>query len=137
MAASTQLKTGFKSVPEYIATQPKAAQSVLRRVRGIIRKAVPGAKEVISYQIPAYKLPTGTVIFFAGWKEHFSLYPATGLVAKELSEELGPYKVSKGTIRFPLDEPVPVKLIERIARLRAKEVLAKPSPPRGRARSRS
>ena len=63
------------------------------------------------------------MLFFAGWKEHYSLYPAGSRLAA-LKKELAPYKVSKGTIRFPLSEPVPVKLIERIAKLRAKEVAA-------------
>ena len=115
-------KTDFKSVDEYIATHPENVQAILRRVRGTIRKAVPGAEEVISYQIPAYKLQGAAVIYFAGWKEHYSLYPASERMVKALKAELAPYKISKGTIRFPLSEPIPVKLIERIAKLRAKEV---------------
>ena len=70
-------KTDFKSVDEYIASQPEAAQGVLQRVRSTIRKALPEAEEVISYQIPAYKLHGGPVLYFAGWKQHYSLYPAT------------------------------------------------------------
>lgn len=114
-------KTDFKSVDEYIATHPEDVQAILQRVRRTIRKAVPGAEEVISYQIPAYRLHGGAVLYFAGWKEHFSLYPATDGVVEEFGEELAPYKVSKGTIRFPLSQPVPAKLIERIAKFRAKE----------------
>ena len=115
-------KTDFKSVDEYIAAQPEGARPILKRVRSTIRKAVPGAQEVISYQIPAYKLPAGAVLYFAGWKQHYSLYPATAGLVATLKDDLGPYKISKGTIRFPLSAPVPVKLIERIAKLRAKEV---------------
>ena len=115
-------KTAFKSVDQYIASQPEAVQGVLKRVRSTIRKAVPGAEEVISYQIPAYKLPGGPVLYFAGWKQHYSLYPATDHVVAAFKDDLAPYEVSKGTIRFPLSEPVPVKLIERIAKFRAKEV---------------
>jgi uncharacterized protein YdhG (YjbR/CyaY superfamily) len=115
-------KTDFKSVDEYIASQPEAAQGILKRVRSTIRKAVPGAEEVISYQIPTYKLRGGPVIYFAGWKQHYSLYPATGHVVAAFKDELAPYEVSKGTIRFPLSEPVPVKLIEGIAKVRAQEV---------------
>lgn len=115
-------KTAFKSVDDYIASQPEATRSILRRVRSTIRKAVPGAEEVISYKIPAYKLHGGPVLFFAGWKQHYSLYPATGGVVAAFKDELAPYKVSKGTIRFPLSQPVPVKLIGRIAKVRAKEV---------------
>ena len=114
-------KTDFKSVDEYIATHPEKVQAVLRRVRGTIRKAVPSAEEVISYQIPTYKLQGSAVIYFAGWKEHYSLYPASERLVKTFKDELAPYKVSKGTIRFPLSEPVPVKLIEGVAKFRAKE----------------
>jgi len=114
-------KTDWKSVDEYIASQPKAVQSVLERVRSTIRKAVPGAEEVISYQIPAYKLQGLAVIYFAGWKQHYSLYPATGRLVAAFKDELASYEVSKGTIRFPLSEPVPVRLIGRIAKFRAKE----------------
>jgi len=115
-------KTNYRSVDEYIASQPEATQAVLERVRSTIRKAVPGAEEVISYQIPAFKLPGGTVVFFAGWKKHFSLYPASAPLVAAFKNDLAPYEVSKGTIRFPLGEPVPAKLIERIAKFRAREV---------------
>jgi uncharacterized protein YdhG (YjbR/CyaY superfamily) len=114
-------KTDFKSVDDYIATQPENVQTILRRVRGIIRKSVPAAEEVISYQIPAYKLNGTAVLYFAGWKQHYSLYPASDRLVKTFKDELAPYKVSKGTIRFPLSEPVPAKLIEGIAKFRAKE----------------
>lgn len=114
-------KTDFKSVDEYIATQPKGARAILQRVRRTLRKALPGAEEVISYQIPAYKLHGARVLYFAGWKEHYSLYPATDQLVAALKDALAPYKVSKGTLRFPLSDPIPVKLIERIAKLRAKE----------------
>jgi uncharacterized protein YdhG (YjbR/CyaY superfamily) len=118
-------KTDFKSVDEYIASQPKGVQPILGRLRDIIRKAVPGADEVISYQIPTYKLHGATVLYFAGWKQHYSLYPATQLVLAAFQDELAPYKISKGTIRFPLSQPVPLKLIERIVKFRAKEVAAR------------
>ena len=115
-------KTDFKSVDEYIASQPEAVQGILGRVRSTIRKAVPNAEETISYQIPAYKLNGRAVIYFAGWKQHYSLYPATGRVVAAFKDELASYEVNKGTIRFPLSQPVPVKLIGRIAKFRAKEV---------------
>jgi uncharacterized protein YdhG (YjbR/CyaY superfamily) len=115
-------KTDFKSVDEYIASQPEAAQGVLERVRSTIRKAVPGGEEVISYQIPAYKVHGDRVLYFAGWKQHYSLYPATDQMVAAFKDDLAPYEISKGTIRFPLSQPVPVKLIGRIAKFRAKEV---------------
>jgi uncharacterized protein YdhG (YjbR/CyaY superfamily) len=115
-------KTDFRSVDDYIASQPEATQATLKRVRSIIRKALPGAEEAISYQIPAYKLRGQAVVYFAGWKQHYSLYPASAPLVKAFKAELTPYELSKGTIRFPLGETVPAKLIERIARFRAKEV---------------
>lgn len=115
-------KTDFKSVDEYLATYPEEVQAILQRVRSTIRKALPEAEEVISYQIPAYKLDGGTVLYFAGWKRHYSLYPATDRLVEAFKEGLAPYEVNeKGTIRFPLSRPVPMKLIGRIAKFRAKE----------------
>ena len=107
---------------EYIASQPEAVQGLLGLVRRAIRDSVPGAEEGISYKIPTYKLRGDGVLYFAGWKQHYSLYPATGRVLTAFKDELAPYKISKATIRFPLSEPVPVKLIARIAKFRAKEV---------------
>jgi uncharacterized protein YdhG (YjbR/CyaY superfamily) len=115
-------KTDLTSVDQYIASQPGAAQRVLKRVRSTIRKAVPGAEEAISYKIPTYKLRGRPVLYFAGWKAHYSLYPATSRVVAAFKDDLAPYEVRTGTIRFPLAESVPVKLIERIAKFRAKEV---------------
>jgi uncharacterized protein YdhG (YjbR/CyaY superfamily) len=114
-------KTDFKSVDEYIETHPDEVQAILQRVRKTIRKALPGAEEVISYQIPAYKLHGSRVIYFAGWKQHFSLYPANDHLVRAFKHDLAPYEVSKGTIRFPLSEAVPEKLIGRIAKFRVKE----------------
>jgi uncharacterized protein YdhG (YjbR/CyaY superfamily) len=112
----------FKSVDEYIASQPEAVQAILVRLRAAIRKAVPRAEETISYKIPAYKLLNQPVLYFAGWKRHYSLYPANERVVAAFQDDLTPYEVDKGTIRFPLFQPVPVKLIGRIAKFRAKEI---------------
>jgi uncharacterized protein YdhG (YjbR/CyaY superfamily) len=112
----------MQSVDEYIALQPGPSRAVLEQVRSAIRKALPKAEETISYKIPAYKLDGEPVIYFAGWKKHWSLYPASGLLVEALQKELAPYEISKGTIRFPLSGPVPVKLVERIAKFRAKEI---------------
>ena len=118
-------KINFTSVDDYLEMQPWAARGVLEAVRGAIRKAVPGAEETISYQMPAYKLTGGILIYFAGWKKHYSLYPASAELVEAFKEELAGYEISKGTIRFPLSQPVPAKLIERIVKFRAKEVAAK------------
>ncbi len=114
-------KTDFESVDEYIAAQPEAVQRVLKRVRSTVRKAVPGTEEVISYRIPAYKRHGRVVLYFAAWKRHYSLYPANDRLVAAFKDELARYEVSKGTIRFPLSEPVPVKLIEGISKFLAKE----------------
>jgi uncharacterized protein YdhG (YjbR/CyaY superfamily) len=114
-------KGNFTNVDEYISAQPETVQPVLKRVRSIIRKALPGAEEVISYRVPAYRLHGGIVLYFAGWKHHYSLYPAGKHLVAAFRAQLAPYKLSKGTIRFPLSEPVPVKLIKGIAKFRAKE----------------
>jgi uncharacterized protein YdhG (YjbR/CyaY superfamily) len=113
--------TDFKSIDHYIAAQPETSQPVLARVRKTIRNAIPKAEETISYQIPTFKLHGRSVISFAGWAQHFALYPGAALIVA-LKTELVPYDTSKGTIRFPLFEPIPVKLIERIAKIRANEV---------------
>jgi uncharacterized protein YdhG (YjbR/CyaY superfamily)/predicted RNase H-like HicB family nuclease len=112
-------KTKYNTVDEYLAKQPVSTREVLETVRKAIRKAVPLADEVISYQIPAFKVDGRAVVYFAGWKEHFSLYPVTAPVLAKFKTELARYEVSKGTVRFPLSEPVPVKLIERISRVLA------------------
>jgi uncharacterized protein YdhG (YjbR/CyaY superfamily) len=114
--------TDIKSVDEYIRAQPETVQSVLKRVRNAIRKAVPGAQEAISYKIPSYKLRGVAFLYFAGWKRHYSLYPASGRVVTEFKDDLASYEISKGTIRFPFSQPVPEKLIGRIAKFRAKEI---------------
>lgn len=113
-----------KDVTAYIAGFPRPVRTVLARVRSIIRNAVPAADEMISYQIPAYKLQGQPVLFFAAWKEHYSLYPSNAQLVAAFKKELAPYERAKGTIRFPLSEPVPARLIERIARFRAKQIAA-------------
>lgn len=111
-----------KNVAAYIARFPRPVQAALKRVRSIIRNAVPGADEVISYQIPAYKLHGRPVLYFAAWKQHYSVYPSNSRLVAAFEDKLARYEISKGTIRFPLSEPVPAKLIDGIAKFRAKEV---------------
>lgn len=118
-------KVNFANVDEYISAQPETAQIVLQRVRRVLRKALPGAEEVVSYQMPAYKLRDEIALYFAGWKQHYSLYPAGERMLAAFKHQLAPYKISKGTIRFPLSAPVPVKLLARIAKFRAKEAASR------------
>jgi uncharacterized protein YdhG (YjbR/CyaY superfamily) len=114
-------KTDHKSVDNYIASQPEGSRAILESVRATLRKAIPQAQEVISYQIPAFKAEGTAVIYFAGWKEHYSLYPITAKAQAAFRDELASYKMSKGTMRFPLSERVPTALIGKIAKFLAKE----------------
>jgi len=114
-------KTDFESVTEYLAKLPKETRTTLQRVRAAIRQAVPKGEEGISYRIPTVKLEGRAVIYFAAWKSHYSLYPATKKVLSSFKQELAGYELSRGTIRFPLSEPVPTQLIAAIAKVRAHE----------------
>ena len=124
------------SVRDYLAAQPPAARRALTRVRAIVRKAMPKAEEVISYGIPAYRLGGRVALYFAGWKEHYSLYPADARLVAAFEKELAPYERSKGTVRFPLSEPVPERLIARIARFKAKEAAERAAAGRPSGRRR-
>ena len=124
-----------KSVDEYLAAQPDAIRSKLEQVRAAIRSAVPEAVEGIGYRMPGYKLHGKPMLYFAGFKEHYSLFAASGTFFAALQDELRDYELRKGTIHFPLSKPVPVKLISRIAKLRAAGICAnakKPLPLRAR-----
>ena len=129
-------KTDFRSVDDYLAAQPPAVRAVLERVRGAIRRALPKAEEAISYQIPAYKVEGAVALYFAGWKEHVSLYPVSAAMIAALGDELAPYVASKGTLRFPLSAPIPLRLIGRIAKLRAAETAERQREKKTRAAPR-
>lgn len=120
--ASETMKRDIETVDEYIAMQPETAQRALSQVRSAIQKAAPEAEESISYKIPTYKLNGERLLYFAGWKKHYSLYPATKRLLEALKDDLKTYQVEKSTVRFSLAEPVPVKLIETIAKFRAQEI---------------
>jgi uncharacterized protein YdhG (YjbR/CyaY superfamily) len=117
-------KAEFRTVDEYIKSQPAATQIALSRVRRAILRALPKAQEVISYNMPAYLIEGRRVIYFAAWGRHYSIYGATGGAVAAFKAELEPYEVGKGTIRFSLLRPVPAKLIEGIARFRLTETSA-------------
>ncbi len=119
------MKQGFpKSVDEYIAAQPEAVRPKLEQVRAAIRKAVPEAVEGIGYRMPGYKLHGKPMLYFAAFKGHYSLFAASGTFFAALEDELKGYELRKGTIHFALTKPVPVKLISRIAKLRADGISA-------------
>ena len=107
------------SVDEYIANADAKAKKALKDIRKTIRMAAPKAEEVISYQIPGYKYQ-GMLAFFAAWKDHISFYPAPW-GADALQKDMLAYEGSKGTIKFPLDKPMPLTLIKKMVKYRVKE----------------
>jgi uncharacterized protein YdhG (YjbR/CyaY superfamily) len=107
------------NVDAYINSFPKETQQLLETLRAIIKKAAPDAEEVISYSMPAYK-QKGIIVYFAGRKNHIGLYPmASGI--ENFKEEITAYKTSRGTIQFPLDKPLPIRLITKIIKFRVAE----------------
>jgi uncharacterized protein YdhG (YjbR/CyaY superfamily) len=117
-----------KSVDDYIAVQPESVRQKLEQVRATIQKAVPEAVEGIGYGMPGYKLRGKPMLYFAGFKEHYSLFAASGTFFAALRDELRGYEMRKGTVQFPLDKPVPVQLISRIAKLRAEGIAGSAKP---------
>jgi uncharacterized protein YdhG (YjbR/CyaY superfamily) len=115
-------KTKFKTIEAYFASLPPATKTVLKELRKIIKETAADAEEVISYNMPALKL-NGMLVWYAGYKNHIGLY-TKGTAIKNFEEALKPYKTSKGTIRFSLDEPLPLMLIKKIIQFRVKENLA-------------
>ena len=116
------MRTAPKDIDEYIAGFPNDVQKMLQKIRMTIRKAVPDAEETISYQIPTFTLKGKYLIYFAAFKKHIGLYPAPRGIEK-FKKELSVYEGGKGTVRFPLDKPIPFGLIERIVKFRVKENL--------------
>ena len=112
------MATTFATVDEYIGSFPDDVRILLEEIRRRIRAAVPGAAETISYQIPTFTLDGSAFVYVAGWKCHIAVYPIpTGDEA--LEQELAPYRAAKGTLKFPLTQPIPYDLIERVAVLLA------------------
>ena len=109
-------KTNFQSIDEYIAACPPESHAYLREIRKLIQNLTPNAKEKISYQIACFELNGMNLIHFAGWKKHVSLYPVPA-GSEAFERQVESYVDGKGTLKFPLDEPLPVKLIERIVKL--------------------
>jgi len=119
------------SVEEYIAVLDKAPKKRLRELRNIIREEAPEAEEVISYNMPAFKLNGAVLVWYAAFKEHVGFYPkASGIAA--FKAELEGYKASKGAIQFPFEKPIPARLVKKIVRFRIKENEAKSRPRRYR-----
>ena len=115
-------KVGFSSIDEYIATFPKDTRKILETLRGTIKAAAPKAEEKISYQMPTFTLNGKYLVYFAGWKTHIAFYGAPRGNA-EFKEDLSAYETGQGTLKFPLDKPMPLKLITKIVKFRVVENL--------------
>jgi uncharacterized protein YdhG (YjbR/CyaY superfamily) len=113
----------FTTVDEYISTFPQEVRQILEKLRQTIIKAAPKAEEVISYNMPAFKL-NGMLVYYAGYKKHIGFYPTNSGIT-EFADELTAYKTSKGAIQFPLDKPLPIGLITKIVKFRVVENNAK------------
>lgn len=113
-------KTRFQSIDEYIAACPKETHERLQAIRAAIKRIAPVAKEKISYQIAAFELNGRNLVYFAGWKRHVSLYPLPA-GDEAFEQEISRYVDGKGTLKFPLDESLPLKLIEKVVRLHVAE----------------
>jgi uncharacterized protein YdhG (YjbR/CyaY superfamily) len=112
----------YRDVDEYMAQLPVDRRAVMEELRRTIRAAAPGATEAIAYNMPAFRLDGRFLVSYEAYKRHYSLFPWSDAMVEELGEDLKPYAVGKGTIRFPLDEPMPVDLVTRIVAIRNREV---------------
>jgi uncharacterized protein YdhG (YjbR/CyaY superfamily) len=116
-------KKKFKTIDEYLSMFPKETREILENLRKHISKLVPNAKETINYNIPTFKLH-GNLVHFAAFEKHIGFYPTpSGIDA--FKEELAPYKPAKGSVKFPINKPIPYDLVEKIVEFRVKEQLNK------------
>ncbi len=124
------MATNKNETDKYISGFPKETQKILRQLRAAILEAAPGAEEVISYKMPAYKL-NGMLVGFAAYEGHIGFYPTpSGIEA--FKKELSPYKGAKGSVQFPREKPLPLALIAKIVKFRMKENLARPKAKDGK-----
>lgn len=132
----TKTRPKPKTIPAYIALFPPGVQEILEKIRSTIHSAAPTAQETISYQIPAFTL-NGALVYFAAFKNHIGFYPPVRGDAA-IEKAAAKYAGEKGNLRFPLDEPIPYRLITRIVKLRVKQNMAKAAEkPKRRAPAKS
>jgi uncharacterized protein YdhG (YjbR/CyaY superfamily) len=112
-----------QTIDQYIAARPPEVRATLRKLRSTIKRAAPAAEEIISYRIPAFRLH-GILVYFAAFKNHIGVFPPIRGDTK-LEAAVAKYAGPKGNLKFPLDQPIPYRLVTRIVKLRAKQALAK------------
>ena len=113
-----------ESVDAYMAALPEDRRAAMEGLRATIRATVPDTTEAISYNMPAFKLNGKFFVSYDAYKKHYSLFPWTDAMVAELGDEVAPFAVGKGTLRFPAGEPIPLDLVRRIIEIRHREVLA-------------
>ena len=116
------LKASFETIDEYIAAFPRNVRDILEELRRIIRESAPKSEETISYGIPTFDLNGKHLVHFAAYKNHIGFYPTSSGISR-FKKELSRYELSRGTVRFPVNEPIPFDLIRKIVKYRVKETL--------------
>lgn len=117
----TTARKPFKNIDQYIGTFPPNVQGILEQLRKTIQEAAPEAIETISYGIPTFRL-NGNLVHFAAYKNHIGFYPTPSAIVA-FKKELSPYKQAKGSVRFPIDQPIPFSLAREIVKYRVKQNL--------------
>ena len=116
----------IKTIDQFISAYPPEVQTILQKIRVLIQKSVPEAEEAMSYGIPTFKLNGKNLVHFSAFKAHIGFYPTPSGI-EHFKKELSVYESAKGSVKFPLDKPIPYALITKIVQFRVKEVIAQTS----------
>ena len=126
----------IKTIDEFISQYPPEARIILQKIRATIQKSAPGAEEAMAYGIPTFKLNSKNLVHFSAFKEHIGFYPTpTGI--EKFKKELSAFEGAKGSVKFPLDKPIPYALITKIVQFRVKEVSAQTGPKKKSTKAKS